>query len=189
VTPTLASGVSAHGVDPVRYRVVVDNGTRKVQLRGAVTLSGSQTTLWTMPSDVRPLVTPTPVVCARDYLGGSNTVLLTPNPSGTMDISGVTTSPTGGAASDATTGTSSIGVTVNSFVLTTSNHTGHTHWLSDWLGGPPRDFTPDPGNGAHTHTVPAHGHGMAHTHEHPHTHTNTVAHPDMVSFNGVEYFL
>lgn len=189
VTPSLGSGVTAHSIDPVRYRVVVRDGDRVVQLRGGVALSGTQTALWTMPADVRPVVNLLPLLCARNPDGGSNVAQLQVNANGTMVLAGATVSPSGGQPSNATTGTSSIGVTVNSTVFNTSTHSGHRHWLSDWLGGPPKDFTPDPENGAHSHTVGAHGHGMAHTHEHPHTHTNTVAHPTWLSFNGIEYVL
>jgi hypothetical protein len=186
VTPSLGSGVTAHSIDPVRYRVVVRDGDRVVQLRGGVTLSGTQTALWTMPADVRPVVNLLPLLCARNPDGGSNVAQLQAN--GSMVLAGATTSPTGGAASEATTGTSSIGTTVNSFVLTTSNHNGHSHWINgDGNHPPPNDRTEHTGD--HNHTVPAHGHGMAHTHEHPHTHTNTVDHPDWLSFNGIEYIL
>lgn len=182
IAPTLASGVTTNAFDPVRYRVIVDNGARKIQLRGGVNLNASQTVLWTMPTEIRPVVNMTPLVCGRDDFGGATTVLMSPQSNGNMLLSGVTTAP----ADSGVTGTSSIGVTVNSTAFNTSNHTGHTHWLSDWLGGPPRDFTPDGGNGAHSHTVGAHGHGMAHTHP---GHGHDVLHPDWVSFNGVEYFL
>jgi hypothetical protein len=188
---TLNTGFTHHGNSNGQYefRVVVDNGDRKLQMRGSVALTNTTATaICTLPVGMRP-TTKRSLLVARDVQGGSNVAQIDINTDGTVVLVGAKTAPTGGAASDPTTGTSSIGVTVNSFVLNTSTHSGHTHWLSDWLGGPPRDFTPDPGNGAHSHTVPAHGHGMAHTHEHPHTHTNTVAHPTWLSFNGVELYL
>lgn len=191
VTPSLGSGFTTHGIDPVRYRVVVRDGDRIVEMRGGVTVSGTPTALWTMPAGVRPVVNLLPLLVARDTAGGSNVAQLQVNSNGTMVLAGATTGGgTTGQPNDATTGTSSIGVTVNSTVFNTSNHTGHQHWLSDYCGGPPRDFTPDGGNGAHSHTVGAHGHGMAHTHEHPHTHTApAVIHPTLLSFNGVSYVL
>jgi hypothetical protein len=196
VAPTLSSGITTESLDPVMYRVIVDHGSRKVQLRGSVNIAATQTALWTMPTGFRPLLNKRPIIVARDHLGGSNVAQLIVNADGTMVLEGETTgvasvNGTSGGASDATTGTSSIGVTVNSTAFSTTGSDGtHRHWhATDWHPDI-NDFTDY--NGTHQHTVGAHGHGMAHTHEHVHTHTVTstaVAHPDWLSFNGIEYFL
>lgn len=177
--PTLGTGFTHNGVDPIQYRVIYDHGSPKVQLRGGATQSGTNTTIFTMPAGYRPLSTKTPILIARDFAGGSNAVQMVVNTNGTMVLQGTTT---GVADVNGTTGTSSIGVTVNSTPFNTSGDDGeHQHFKTY---APDNNFTDF--NGPHQHTVGAHGHGMAHTH--PVTVT-AVTHPTSLSLNGIEYFL
>lgn len=190
VTPSLGSNVTTHGVDPVRYRVVVRDGDRVVQLRGGVTLTSTPTALWTMPAGVRPVVDLLPLLIARNTNGNSNVAQLQVNANGTMVLAGATT---GVGSVGGTSGNSSITLTAasNSFNTGssspgTSTNGEHRHWVfttgdfSDYNG--PHSHTVN----SHSHSVGAHDHGMAHTH--PIT-TAAPAHPTMLSFNGVEYIL
>ena len=166
VEPVLSANWATDAFDTVRYRAVVDNGMIKIQLRGKINrTSGTPTTFWTMPAGLRPPVNLAPVIISRGWGGGAVSAQMQINANGTLVLEGYTAAPAGG-----NTGSSSPG---------TSTHGGHQHWLSDWLGGPPKDFTPDPGNGSHSHTV----------NSHTHTFQSTVSHPDWVGFNGVEWFI
>lgn len=163
--PSLASGVTTESFDPAMYRVIVDHGSRKVQLRGSVNLNATQTTLWTMPAGIRPLLNKRPIIVARGYGGGAVAVQLNVNANGTMVLSGSTTGVAGVASSGAGT---------------TSSTGEHAHWEYNGNNTKPgnagANFTD--WNGIHTHSTPNHGHTM-----------DFVDHPDWVSFNGVEYFL
>lgn len=186
VTPTLGSGFTTHSIDPVRYRVVVRDGDRIVEMRGGVTVSGTPTALWTMPSDVRPVVNLLPLLIARDPGGGSNVAQLQVNANGTMVLAGATTGVIGVLSSGSgTSGSTAPG---------TNSAGEHRHWeynyptpigsggKSGYDGANP-DFTDY--NGIHSHTV------NSHTHTTPnHTHTmDPVNHPTLLSFNGVSYVL
>jgi len=185
--PSRGTGVTANAIDVPKYRVIRQNGLKKVQLKGRLDISGTRTLMWTMPVDARPVVNIAPILVAREYGGGSNTAQLDVLASGAVNLVGQTTTPAATTDSNRTSGALPDSISDSSAVLTTSNHTGHKHWLSDWLGGPPRDFTPDGNNGAHTHTVPAHTHGIGHDHTFNHSHTVTP--PTFISLNGVEYFI
>jgi hypothetical protein len=171
---------------------VVRDGDRVVQLRGGVTLSGTQTALWTMPADVRPVVNLLPLLCARNPDGGSAVAQLQVNANGTMVLAAPTTGVTGTASSGG-------GTTGNTAASgTTSQHNGHKHFIFSYnlhphvsgMPGGMKDVITDAltdTNGTHTHTFNDGGH----THSTPnHTHSMTsVAHPTWLSFNGIEYIL
>lgn len=187
IAPTLASGVTTNAFDPVRYRVIVDNGARKIQLRGGVNLNASQTVLWTMPTEIRPVVNMTPLLCARDELGGSNTVSMSPQANGNMLLSAVTTGVK--PVSVVTTLTVS-GALPDSITDSATVNIGHDH---DWLNTDPNSGNPDAyrqnGIAGPDHiTGTGHTHGMGHDHDLTNP-VGAVLHPDWVSFNGVEYFL
>lgn len=190
VTPTLGTGITAP-FDTVRYREVNDSGERKVQFRGKVAVSGTNTTLFTLPAPVRPILS-VDLLAARDITGGSCSVQISVNATtGVVSLVGVTTglkdsqylsgsprtglqssAPNTSAASASTTGTTDV---------------NHTHFSSD---GPnpatPSSWTTTINTGftAHTHTI-AHIHtGGDHQH-----YMDAVDHPTSVSLNGLEFFL
>lgn len=190
--PTLGTGFTHDGNDPIQYRVVYDNGSPKVQLRGGATQSGSNTTIFTMPAEFRPLTNKTPILIARDTAGGSNVAQLVVNSSGTMVLTGPTVgvkassgSQTGVGGGSAVTGNPSGSTTSSSGSqgesgTTTSGST--TNMINDGSGN---NFA------SHVHFGNSHTHTLVHTHvggahQHP---LDAVTHPTSVSLNGVEYFL
>lgn len=176
VSPTPATNWALDAIDPLRYRVIQDHGTRKVQLRGALTRSsGTPTTLWTMPAEARPVVNLKPVLISRGWGGGAVSAQMQINSSGTMVLDGYTA---GVASVNGTTGNSSPDTGVS-----TGDGPGGTHRHYEYNGsaepaGDGGGFTD--WNGAHTHTVNSHNHSITST---------GVSHPDWVGFNGIEYFL
>lgn len=167
VSPTPATNWALDAIDPLRYRVIQDHGTRKVQLRGALTRSsGTPTTLWTMPTEARPVVNLKPVLISRGWGGGAVSAQMQINSSGTMVLDGYTA---GVASVDANTGNSSPG---------TNNSTDHRHFHGGAFNPDVNDFTDY--NGVHSHTVNSHSHTVTST---------AVSHPDWLGFNGIEYFL
>lgn len=136
VTPTLGSSFShdAALMGDLKYRVIVDNGDRKVQFKGSVNvLNSSSATLFTLPAGAIPSAMKNiPVV--RNYDGGSNVAVLEINLSGVVSLRGGTTVPT---SSNENPGTNNAG----------------DHFHDDNDGGP---FTST--NGSHFHTVNNHNH-------------------------------
>jgi len=169
VTPTLSSGFAAHAFDPPYYRLILDNGSKKVQLRGRVNITGTPTLLWTMPTDLRPAFNMGPVLVPRGFAGGSVAAQLDIQSNGTINLIGGTVGVTGVSSSGGGT---------------TSNANGN--YGTDLDGNPLTSLM-------HTQNQPAgdHRHHFTHTHTTPnHTHTMTsVTAPDFVSLNGVEYFI
>lgn len=183
IQPTLAANITTDPVDPVRYRVIVDHGTRKVQMRGGVSVASAANTLWTMPTEARPVVNMRPILIARDP-NGANDTHLTPNANGTMVLSG------SGTAGSSTGGSTSTG---NASVSGTSD------WVQDppfSAGGQPTTNGPynDDTGVDHVHQM-NHRHGFnagSHSHSIPAgggSHTHSVPASTWVSFNGIEYFL
>lgn len=180
--PSLTSGLSADATDPPQYRLVIDNGSRLIQLRGKINVtSGTPTTLWTFPlGDLRPSANMSPVVIGRNSTHAT-TVLLFPNSNGTMTIEGQTSTADFGGGS--ATGVPNQNV---------------TSWQDAGIGGSPGTFnnTPDTGftdpqppNLNHRHFIGGHQHNLAnHTHVAP-SHTHGVSYPTYFALNGAQYHL
>lgn len=184
-TPTLGSGFTTSATDPVMYRKVVDNGDTKIQMRGAVSVSGTPTALWTMPSGYIPGASKE-VLIARDDAGGSNAAKMFLSNGGAVTLTGPRaglwglsagagfrqTSVDGGSASvdsggvknnEYGYGTSSRPKTSGPTTIVEAGDTDHIHFFGD-----------------HVHVVT----GLSHQHD-----IAMVSHPTTLSFNGVEYFL
>jgi hypothetical protein len=155
-TPSLSGGVSTNGNGngAVQYRVVVDNGDNKVQLKGsvAVSFSGSPMTLWSgmsgvyVPSATRSVVVAvTGALTASVDFGTDGTVKLNAQTSGST--SNVNASGTTGSGS----GTTGTGTASGDTGSTSGNHTHSTS------GG---TSSSDPGGNTgntssnHTHNAP-----------------------------------
>lgn len=190
LTLTLNTNVTSPTADPIRYRVITENGRQKVQFRGRVGVISSSATLWTMPANARPALDLSPIVVGRDLAGGGLTALIEVKASGLVNLTGHTVGVN--QASGALSGGSGSTSTVDPNDNTTSTSTQHAHFSSD--GPPPSSTTWTTGtinnvssegvahshgvSGSHAHTVPAHVHGLA-----------AITAPTLVSFTGVEYFL
>lgn len=187
VTPSLASGFT-HSSNTVQYRVVWDNGDRKIQLRGTASVSGSPTTMWTMPTELRPLIFKS-VLVGRDSGGGSNVAQLSINTSGTMVLEGRTTgvrgpdTTIGGSTAAAVTKRTTDPVTSdNGFIsggrAVTSGSTvsmDHNVSTNEQMNAHQHHF-----NHEHDVTIT----GMSHVHG-----MNAVLSPTVVYLDGTEYFL
>ena len=104
VTPTLGSSFThdAALMGDLKYRVIVDNGDRKLQFKGSVdVLNSSSATLFTLPAGAIPSANRN-VAIVRNYDGGSNVAVLEINLSGVVSLRGGTTVP---ASSSVPTGT------------------------------------------------------------------------------------
>lgn len=169
----------------VEYRLVVDNGDQKVQLKGSGTFAG---TFGTMPVGFRPSVTRVFNI-ARN--GDAVAMLCTVNTSGVVTLSGLpnlSSTPTTSSDSHSHTGTSH------------SHGIGHTHGgttdlrLCGYLSQAGSDL-------CHSHLIssglPSSGNsatsGTGSTSSDAHTHTVSVTvvptNPTTVWFDNVEYFL
>ena len=167
VAPTLASNWATHAADPVMYRLCLDGGSKKIQLRGRVTKTGgSPSLIWTMPTGLRPLFQIAPILVARGFGGGSTVAQIDVLDTGAINLVG------------ATVGVSSVGGSTSSESPGTNNSTDHRHFHAGAFNPSVSDFTDY--NGIHSHTVNSHSHTVTVT---------GVTHPDFVSFNGVEYFI
>lgn len=167
IQPTLSSGFTSNGNSngALEYRLVIDAGERKMQWRGAVSHTGTNTAIISagnvLAADYRPTARRT-LILARDEGGGSNGVKVDFNTDGSVSMIGATTAPSG-SGSTGSAGTGSTGAA------------GDTH--------------------AHSHggAVLLTSFGETHVHSGPsHTHTMgslSVDHPTWISFNGTEYFL
>ena len=178
VTPLLSSGCSVHPSDPPYYRLILDNGSKKVQLRGQILLTGTPGTLWQMPVDLRPAFDLGHLTAARDPAGGATTMLIWPrgNDSGQsganvgyLMLQNHTTGVTGVSSS----GGSTTGVTDHNHTHRSSDFNGNVQVYSDM-------WTTQINSGAtsHSHSTPNHTHTMT-----------SVTAPGWVSLNGIEYFI
>lgn len=192
ITAALGSGFTNDSSDPVQYRVITDNGDRKIQLRGRCAVPSNNTSIWTMPANMRP-ATYRSIVISRDVSGGSNTAVLGVNTNGVMFLDGTTT----GIKS------------VNSRTGMDGGFSGVVGVISQATNGPrnptggfPENGLAGTGGAFFGDTSPAHKHGMGHDHtivghnhpittgDHDHPITSTpVSFPDSLSFHGIEYFL
>lgn len=188
VTPTLGSGFTSP-LDVVRFRVVNDNGDKKVQLRGTLAVSGTVINIFTLPVDYRPVFTIS-LIAARNNTGGSNAVQIQVANTGAVSLVGATT-----GLKDANYLSSTPRTGLQSSVPQTSTSgvdIGHSHkFLNlDWgstdgyrnADSFPYYWETSPGNGVprsnHSHQGGDHQHYMP-----------PVDHPTSVSLNGVEFFL
>lgn len=191
VTPTLASGWSVYSADPLMYRVVLDNGSKKVQWRGRATVSsGTPSLITTVDAIARPLFQLAPILVARGFGGGSNVAQIDVLGNGNINLVGATVGIKSTDTATHNSGTANTGA-MNGTVTATSFSSGYG--LVNGEEGTGQPFNGDTGS--------AHRHGMAHGHfVGGHTHVQTVHFhgidpatpvdfPDFVSFNGVEYFI
>ena len=172
VEPTLATNWATFAFDPVMYRLILDNGSKKIQLRGRASITGgSPTTIWTMPSTHRPLLNLAPILVARGFSGGSAVAQLDVygGSDGTIRLNAATVGVTGVSSS----GGSTTGTTDHNHTHRSSDFNGNVQVYSDM-------WTTQINSGAtsHSHSTPNHTHTMT-----------AVTYPDFVSFNGVEYFI
>lgn len=191
ITPSLGSGFSS-SANPVQYRVVNDNGDRKVQLRGTLAVSGTPTSIWTMPADVRPSVFKL-ILAGRDVTGGSNVVQIGISTSGLMSLEGRTTGLFGvsGSAAGRQTdvGGGSAAVTETTSGINSSTYSsGGNPATSGSTVSMDHNITTNEQQNAHQHLFP-HNHtvtvnGLAH--QHP---MSSVVSPTIVYLDGLEYFL
>lgn len=193
VAPSLGTGMT-NTLDVIRYRVINDNGERKIQLRGKVSVSGTNITLFTMPSDLRPALD-LQLLAARDNTQ-SNVVQLNIANAGAVTIVGVTSGVAGqsGGPTNFRTGVDpGSGGVSNASTTTSGVDIGHSHKFlnKEWItydddnhndDNFPHFWETSPGNGIprsnHSHLQGQHQHAL-----------DRVLHPTSVSLNGVEYFL
>lgn len=177
VAPTLATGVTTHSTDPVKYRKYTDHGSVKIELRGRVNISGTRTLLWTMPSDYRPLLNMGHILVARDVAGGAIAAQIEVLSSGAVNLVGHTTGAVSGATDTVDPNDNTTGVT-NSYD-------------GGFATNPTRARTSGPtiivnnGDTTHQHLF-SHDHGVTGGHSHT---VAAPAAPTFISFNGVHYYI
>jgi hypothetical protein len=197
----------------VSYRVVIDNGDQKVQLKGSYAVSG--TALFTLALGFRPTVTRT-LVAGRD--GASTSILVQIATSGAVTlVNGTTTIGTDTLAAGVSGSTGpfggtdvpSTGSTAGSGTFDVFGSSGLTHLTDNDTSGTTTSpahvhHTEGTGNPGHTHGAgsygaQSHSHTMSHTHNltvngHTHStpahaHTQTLALPANVYFDSLEFFI
>lgn len=182
VTPLLSSGFAEHIFDPPMYRLILDNGSKKIQLRGRLNITGTPSLMWTMPTDLRPALSLGPILIARDP-NGAVAAQLDVQASGAMNL--INTS----------VGVASVGSTVSSVDPadgTTTTNTDHKHKARDF-GGAGDPVYADQWTEVVVWSFQgtqgvAHSHGVTGSHFHNVT-VNAPGFPTFVSLNGVEYFI
>lgn len=191
ITPSLAANftTNGNGYGPLQYRVVVDNGERKLQFRGAVSYTGSSDVqIFVLVTDARP-TTKRNALVSRPHWQGANA----------MQVEFLTTGEVMmvGGTGVGVTGIASSGSGTTNSVDPNDNTTGVNNPYGGFSGGgDPQTSGPtivvNSGDTAHQHLF-NHVHGITGSHSHTtpnHTHTvETVDTPDWISFNGVEIFL
>jgi hypothetical protein len=180
-TPTPSTGFTNNGNSNgnAAYRLIVDNGDLKVQWKGSVAHTGTNTAIFAaaqVPAPYRPASTRN-LITARDPGGGANVTGLQFNTDGSVVLVGPTTfgNVNGGntGASTGTSGSTSINATdlsdyqICGYLSQAGSDLCHAHSTTVI--------------GAHTHTLGSHTHTF--------TPTGAVADPTWISFNGIEYFL
>lgn len=161
--PTLGSGFTSAGGSAL-YRLIQENGDRKIECRGAINISGTPTAVCTMPTEARPAATRT-VLCATSSLPGT----LFFNSSGAVTFQPTTV---GGAI----TGTSSASSGPVSSGADTQSTVSHSH------GGAVALTTITHDDGVHSHNV-----------DHSHTAGSFTSPgstaPTFFSLEGIEFYL
>lgn len=203
-------GHNGNGNGNVRYRKVWDNGSPKMQWRGAAGRSSGTIAVSTpLASGYRP-VDLVSVEVARSAVGGANGVKLDFKPDGTVEMVGGQTAPNSGTTGSTTPGDSTHNHGQHEHVISesTHQHPSHDHSISTTVhshGGvhPAPNDSPHnhgastggstAGDSSHAHsgttnvTTPndsTHNHGS-----HNHSFNPTVDDPPWVSFQNIEYFL
>lgn len=176
--PSLTSGLALDVVDPAQYRLVLDHGSKMIQLRGKIVVnSGTPTTLWTFPAgELRPSLNMGPLVIARNSTHAT-TVLLFPNQNGTMTIEGQTSTADFSPANTGGPSTNNTSYQDGGFGGSPSFPFNSTRW-TEFANGPD----------SHRHDVTGHAHNMS-SHTHGMSHTHAVSYPTNFSLNGVQYHL
>lgn len=176
--PTLGSGCTHVSGNPIRYRVVTDRGSSKIQLRGSCNTTSAATTVFTMPVGMRR-ATYTSLVISRNISGGSNTAVLGVNTTGAMVLDGKTTGADSGVTDVGGSGSASVKRQTTQ-PTTAPNNTGYaaTSAVSRGTAGDNGHIH----NFDHIHDVTVTG--MSHQHNVP----SPLA-PTSISLDGVEYFL
>jgi hypothetical protein len=218
-TVTLGAGWThgGNGNGNVRYRKVWDNGSPKMQWRGAATRSSGTAAVSTpLATGYRPL-SRVSVLAARSAVGGANDVKLDFDTDGTVNMVGGTTAPTGGTTGNTTPGDSTHSHGQHEHIISESTHShgSHEHVIPGSTAGvnshshsgtvPNVDHqhpthshsgttnVTTPNDSTHSHsgttnmTTP---NDSTHNHgSHNHSVNSTVDDPPWVSFQGIEYFL
>jgi hypothetical protein len=181
-TPTPSSGFTnnGNGGGNPAYRLVVDHGDLKIQWKGSVAHTGTNTAIFAaaqVPAPYRPTSTRN-LLTARDITGGSTAVGLQFNTDGSVVLVGPTTF---GNVNGGNTGTASGGSTGATSINATD--------LSDYqICGYLSQAGSDLCHAHNTTVVGNHTHTMG-SHTHTFTPTGAVADPTWISFNGIEYFV
>ena len=191
--PSLAANVALNIFDPAKYRVIIQNGSKVVQLRGRLDLTGTAiTTLWTMPTDARPVVQLGAIPVGRNLDGGAIVAHLTAQQNGIMLLTGGTT----GANSGNTGSGGNVATSANEVPgSTVARDTNHKHittdgpaptastWTSFIIGN--QTWSAQAISHSHTFTGTSHSHtGGVHTHTVP-----APVFPTWLNLNGVQYVI
>lgn len=187
---TLGAGFTHNGNSNgnVRYRKVWDNGSPKMQWKGAASRS-SGTAVLSVPlaSGYRP-VERRSVIVSRTAAGGSNVVKLDFDTDGTVNMVGGTTAPLSATPDDSVHNHGSHGHSVptsNQQNIGSTSSTSNTHHHA---GGAGQDVS-HTHDLDHTHAIGGTGSATPNDSTHNHGgHIHTVDDPVWISFN-IEYFL
>lgn len=187
---SLGSGVTNISSNPLRYRVVNDRGSRKVQLRGAANVTSAVTTLFTLPAGIWRSAA-TQLLVSRNITGGAHAATINVGTNGVHVLDGKTTGVQGTSTANSTAVETGIsGVDINhshKFLNTAASASGdqgfgntdsyrNPDWgVKTWSTANTTSGTP---RSNHSHTVNAHAHGLT-----------AVTTPSSVYLDGVEYFL
>lgn len=182
--PLLQSGYTSNGDGngDLKYRLVIDNGARKVQWQGSIAIGspGSNTVL-TVPADYfNPGGTRNTLLAARDQ-GQLNGLQVDFNTDGTVELWGTQSMPSlsGGGATTSQSGTTSGGHSHSVTVTGSEGFSGTDSGGFTYSGSASGSESGSSDN--QTVTI-----GHNHTVSMP---TLSVNAPTFVSFNGLEYFI
>lgn len=197
VAPTLAANWATHAADPVMYRLCLDGGSKKIQLRGRATItSGTPSNIWTMPSGLRPLFQIAPILVARGFGGGSNVAQIDVLETGAINLVGGTVGVKASSGQTGVGGGSAVTSSpINNPDQANDSETSDVYWSANGADAG-RAQTSGPTTVVNSGDT-THRHLFQHTHKLEHQHTggahqhplDAVTYPDFVSFNGVEYFI
>ena len=176
IQPTLGSGCTHVSGNPIRYRMITDRGSTKIQLRGQCNTTSAATTILTLPANLRKTAY-TSLIISRNVSGGSNTAVLGVNTNGTLVLDGKTV----GVKGPNTTTGGSTGAYVN-----TSQPNNAPRVASGGYAATSAVSIDQAGSNNHSHNFD-HTHGVTGlSHQHG---MDAVDAPTSISLDGVEYFL
>lgn len=175
ITAPLSSGFTHNGNSNgnVQYRRVWDNGSWKVQWRGAAARSSGTTIISGLPAEYRP--SNFVDVIARRNLTHSTVVGIQFQPDGDVILRGGNTSP-GWFSNFTSLGTGST-------FVSTGFAGGHGHGNTGTTSGHLHSTF---SVGSHSHSGGSHSHGIG---SHAHSGGTFVNFPTYVTFQNIEYFL